>query len=150
MSFLKHNKTIAILMLIVAVVGFADATYLTIEHFTGGVILCGLTSGCDIVTTSVYSKLFGVPIALLGVFYYFSVIFGLVAYLDSKDEKFFFWLAHYTGAGFGASLIFVVLQVFIIKSICLYCMLSAMSSTIIYYLAHQVHKNHKSMKKNYE
>ncbi len=146
MQFQKHNKVVAILMLVVAFVGFADATYLAVEHYTGGLILCGLTGGCDIVTTSVYSKIFGIPVALLGSLYYFSIIFGAVAYLDSKDEKFFYWLAHYTIIGFIASMIFVILQVFFIKSICLYCMLSATSSTIIYYLGHQVHKKHRIMK----
>lgn len=150
MHLLKQNKTIAILMMIFAFVGFADAAYLAVEHYIGGTVLCGLTGGCDIVTTSVYSKLFGVPVALLGVFYYFSVIFGVVAYLDSKDERFFFWLAHYTAIGFIASMVFVVLQVFLIKSICVYCMGSALSSTLIYYLGHQVHKKHRSMKKIYE
>ena len=146
MPFLKHNKAIAIWMIVFALIGFADATYLTIEHYTNGALLCGLTNGCDIVTTSTYSVVFGVPLALFGVLYYFSVIFGLVIYLDLKDEKLLFWLAHYTVLGFIVSIILIILQVFFLKSICIYCMGSAFSSTLIYYFGHQIHKRHKIIK----
>jgi uncharacterized membrane protein len=143
MRFLKNNKTIALLILTLALFGFADATYLTIEHFTGGIIRCGLTGGCDVVTTSVYSTMFGIPIALLGALYYFSLIFGIMAYFDARDERLLYWLGHYAVVGFVFSVVLVVLQVFFLKSICIYCMGSALSSTLIYYLGHQVHKKYK-------
>lgn len=142
MHFLKQNKTIAISMLVIAILGFVDATYLTVEHYINGIVPCALTSGCEIVTTSIYSTVVGVPVALLGALYYFSVIFGLIIYLDSKNERLLFWLAHYSALGFIASAFLIIIQIFFLKSICIYCMGSALSSTLIYYLGHQVHKKH--------
>jgi len=58
---------------VVALLGFVDATYLTVEHYRGVVPPC-TTAGCEIVLTSEYSVLFGVPTALFGSVYYFLIL----------------------------------------------------------------------------
>ncbi len=43
---LKITNIISYLILILAILGFIDATYLTVEFFSGGNVVCGLIEGC--------------------------------------------------------------------------------------------------------
>ena len=113
-------------------VGFADATYLTVKHFLGTPIPCAILQGCEQVTNSRYAAIFGVPVALLGAFYYLTILVLAVIYLDSRKPSVLKLLACITPFGFLASLWFVFLQIFIIKAICLYCMVSAATSTLLF------------------
>ena len=53
-------------------IGAGIAGYLTYTHFKGSPPVCP-TSGCEIVQNSRWSKLFGVPVALLGLLTYLSI-----------------------------------------------------------------------------
>lgn len=125
------NKKLIWFFLIIAFLGFFDSTYLAIEHFRGVTPPCTIVEGCEEVTTSKYSTIFGVPVAFLGSFYYFAV-FGLsVLYLQFKRDKFLIWASYLAILGFLASLGFVYLQLFVIEAVCVYCMFSALTSTIL-------------------
>ena len=122
-------------------IGFADATYLTVKHFLGTPIPCAILKGCEQVANSQYAVVFGIPVALLGSFYYLTILVLAAIYFDSRQPSVLKLLAYLTPFGFLASLWFVYLQVFVIKAICLYCMVSAATSTILFimgmtYLAH--------------
>jgi uncharacterized membrane protein len=55
--------------LVISIAGLAVAAYLTYEHFTAGTTLACPNTGvvnCAKVTSSQYSKLAGIPVALLG------------------------------------------------------------------------------------
>jgi uncharacterized membrane protein len=121
--------------LLVALIGFADATYLTIEHYQGRIPPCSITGGCEQVLTSPYSTLFGVPTSLLGVVYYVIILAGLFGYFESKNTRLLKWTLLFTTLGFGMSLWFVYLQVFVIHSFCAYCLGSAATSTILFVIA---------------
>ncbi|MGW6276240.1 vitamin K epoxide reductase family protein [Kribbella sp. NPDC055071] len=59
--------------LAVSIVGIGVAAYLTYEHFTAGTTLACPETGvvnCFKVTSSQYSKLFGIPVALLGLLFF--------------------------------------------------------------------------------
>ena len=128
---------------IVAVLGFADAAFLTAEHYRGVIPPCS-TAGCELVLTSQYSSLFGVPTSLLGALYYLAVALGAFMYLESKHgsgkvaahHSFILkWTFIATVLGFLMSVWFVYLQLFIIPSICPYCMGSALTSTMLFITA---------------
>lgn len=119
---------------IVSFIGFIDASYLTISHYTGSSLNCSLLQGCDIVTTSKYSQIFGIPVALMGMFYYFSVLIASLIYVDTKNSKVFKFIQPLTVLGLLGSLYFVYLQLFVIHAICQYCMLSALTSTTLFIL----------------
>jgi uncharacterized membrane protein len=118
----------------VAIVGFADASYLTIEHLRNVVPPCTITAGCEKVLTSSYSEVFGIPVALFGAIFYILVAAGAFAYLEGKHEKIFRYSQAITIFGLLASIWFVVLQVFVLHSYCAYCMASALTSTILFVL----------------
>jgi uncharacterized membrane protein len=117
-----------------AAAGFLDASYLTVKHYLGGPVVCVILQGCDVVTTSKYSVVGPAPVALFGAIYYFFIFFLAALYIETKRELFLAAAAALTPVGFLASLWFVYLQFFIIKAICLYCMISAGSSTLLFAL----------------
>lgn len=78
------NKKIIALMLalIISIAGMYLGAYLTQRHYqlqnnqeTEHTFICSLSSSfnCDLVNSSPYSELFGVPVALLGFFFYLTV-----------------------------------------------------------------------------
>ncbi len=119
-------------MLMLGVLGFADAAYLSANHFFGTPLVCTIFHGCDTVTTSVYSKIGPIPVALLGLVYYLTIILLLVAYVDTRNKLLPRIIALLTPLGLLASLWFVFVQLFLVKAICLYCMISATTSTTLF------------------
>ena len=107
-----------------ALVGLADATYLTIEHLTGQSVRCTLIAGCSEVLSSPYATMRGIPLALVGAAAYFAV-FSLATLAAFG----------YRGAGplltavvaimFAVTLWLVYLQAFVIRAFCQYCLFSA-------------------------
>ncbi len=120
---------------ILAAIGFVDATYLAVEYFLGTPVSCSILKGCEEVTTSHYSKFFGQPVALFGSIYYLTVILLTAIYFETKKRLFFTFANILTLLGFLISMRFVYLQVFVIKAICIYCMASATSSTLLFALS---------------
>lgn len=116
----------------VSFIGFLDATYLTAQHYLGFELNCSLLRGCETVTTSEYSVVAGVPVALLGALYYFVMVIGMFVYFDLQDKRILRFLMWLTLFGFFASLWFLYLQVFVIKALCLYCLVSITTSTLLF------------------
>jgi uncharacterized membrane protein len=131
---LKIAKWIPIIMLVISILGFADASYLTIGHLRGIAPSCGVLKGCETVTSSSYSEIFGIPVALGGSFYYLFVFILSIAYLDTKKEQLIQFASILTPLGLAASIWFVYLQIVVLKTICLYCMWSALFSTVLFTL----------------
>ena len=127
-------KWLVALFLILSGSGFLDASYLTIKHYVGTPINCSFLNGCDTVTTSSYSMIFGLPVALLGVLYYLTVFMLVMLYIDTGRKNLFYGAALITPLGLFASLWFVYLQVFVIHALCLYCLVSAFISTLLFCL----------------
>ena len=125
-------KWLVLSFIIVSFLGFLDASYLTVKHYTGGTITCSLTDGCDTVTNSEYSQIFGIPVALMGMLYYLSVLGLSLLYFDTRNPKFARLLLPLTCLGVAASAWFVYAQIALIEAICQYCMLSATTSTVLF------------------
>ncbi len=128
------NK-IVVAILVLAALGFIDASYLTVSHYFSIPLPCSIVNGCEKVTTSAYSTVFGIPLALFGAAYYLAMVFLSVFSLDWKDERTMRVVAALATAGFLVSLGLVSIQLFVLASICLYCMTSALVTTIIFLLS---------------
>jgi len=129
----KINKIIFVLIAI-AVLGMIDAVFLTVKHYSGA-IDCSVISGCQEVLNSDYSEIMGIPLALMGTAYYLLVIFLSLFFIDTRNKYALMGLKYIPSFGFLFSLWLVYLQFFVIGSICQYCMLSALSSTILFILS---------------
>lgn len=130
---IKIPNWLIIAFLVVSFLGFLDATYLTAQHYLGAIPPCVITTGCETVLTGEHNAIFGIPVALLGGIYYLLLFLLAVFSLDVKRETICF-AAYLTPIGFLASLYFVYLQLFVLKTICSYCMVSAATSTILFIL----------------
>jgi uncharacterized membrane protein len=125
------NKLL-IAMMIVALAGLADASYLTVKHYTGSAIGCTIFHGCDQVTTSKYSVVAGVPVALFGALYYLVMLILLTAGLTTGQQTTIKWVALLTWAGLLASLYLLYLQAFVLHAYCIYCLGSVLTSMLLF------------------
>src|SRR5665213_2754115 len=72
----RRLKKITIFGLCLSVLGIADATYLTIGHYSQSIVLaCPTTSfiNCAKVTSRSYSEVFGIPVPLLGLAFFIGL-----------------------------------------------------------------------------
>ena len=119
------------LVALVALVGLADATYLTVEHLTGNSVRCMIVSGCDEVLQSSYATVAGgVPVAALGAAAYFTV-FSLATLAAFGYDGARRLLAPLVAVMFLATLWFLYLQAFVIRAFCTYCLISAAVTTAL-------------------
>ena len=130
----KEFKIFDWIFLILSFIGFLDATYLTVKHYLGEPLNCSLLEGCEQVTTSQYATIFNVPVALGGALYYLFIFVFSIVYFDTKNNRLLSLIPPITIIGLLASGWFIYLQLFVIKAICLYCVLSAASSTTLFIL----------------
>ena len=125
---------------LVALVGLADAVYLTINHYTGEKVPCSVTGGCEAVLSSAWSEIaipfadVKIPLAAFGAAAYF-VAFSLsilAAFGNRAMWKIFGLVATLMGV-FSVYLLYV--QKFEIKEFCQYCLLSAATSVTLFLIA---------------
>ena len=107
--------------------GLALATYLSVEHVTGGEAACVVGEGCGSVTSSEYAVLLGVPVAFIGVAGYAALFLGTLAYLglDSPPSSLAYALLGMAVIGESLTAYFVYTQAFRIQAYCVYCLASA-------------------------
>lgn len=122
---------------LLAIAGIIDATILTIEHYTRDGLSCGFTGGCERVLTSQYSELpiVGIPVALLGVVFYAVVLFMVMFSVINREPIRRLPILAWSAIGFASSFGLTYLQAFVIKAWCQYCLLSALTSTLIFVVA---------------
>lgn len=107
----------------IALVGLADATFLTVAHLTGDDAVCGSMAGCSKVLGSAYATVRGIPTATFGAVAYFVVFsLAILAVFGYSVKRF---LVVLVTAMFLASLYFLYLQAFVLHAFCPFCLLSA-------------------------
>ena len=78
--------------------------------------------------------MFGVPLAAWGVLFYLGIGFLALLYMDTKNLLIAKLIPIATTLGFISSAYFIYVQKFLIKAFCIYCILSAIVSTILFAL----------------
>src|SRR5215203_3395445 len=98
------------------------SAYLTWTHFAGLTPVCtGSGEGCETVQSSRYASILGIPVALLGLVAYGSLIFS--AALWSETGIYLGFLISLVGTLFSAYLTY--LEIFVIGALCQWCLASA-------------------------
>jgi uncharacterized membrane protein len=115
-------------MLALALIGIGVATYLTYIHYAGIKPACTAGESCIKVQTSQWSKLDGIPVALLGLIGYVGIFTSLL--LPSREETRLATLG-LTVIGFGFSMYLTYRELFSIHAICEWCASSAVILTIL-------------------
>lgn len=133
-KFLKSPLPLAYLpyvFLILSFLGFLDATYLTIQHYSGVIPPCTI-HGCDLVLTSKYSALLGIPVSLIGALYYLLniVLGGLFIQTKQKMLITIIFTLNVFSLIVAAGLIY--LQAFVIQAFCQYCLFSELMNFLMF------------------
>lgn len=115
-----------------ALVGFADATYLAVEHWRGEMPNCSVIHGCDEVLGSKYAEIGSVPVAFLGALYYLSLVILGLLFLDTKQARWAYLAGYITWLGLIASVAFVWLMAVVIGAYCQFCLVSALTSGLLW------------------
>ncbi|MGA9285725.1 MAG: vitamin K epoxide reductase family protein [Solirubrobacteraceae bacterium] len=122
------RRTVRIAMIVLAVIGLGIASYLTYVHYAGIKPACTAGESCTKVQTSIYSKLAGVPVALMGLIGYI-VILGSLLVRETETSRFATLV--FTLAGFGFSAYLTYRELFSIHAVCEWCATSAGIMTIL-------------------
>jgi uncharacterized membrane protein len=107
------------LLAIFLILGIIDASYLTVTHFLPSALKCPTISSavnCERVTTSGFSTIFGVPIAIPGLIWFVASLFFLIFGYNEIVKN--LWMI----LGIGGVIYSVSAQV-IIGNVCIYCAL---------------------------
>lgn len=130
------DLVLSISLILLAFGALFDAFYLTVKHYSKEIPPCSIhiLGDCGQVLTSQYATIFGIPVALLGMFHYFALVILLLLSIYTAKKLFIRLAFLSTSVGFVVSLYLVILQLTVIKAICQYCMISAFFSFIIYFL----------------
>jgi uncharacterized membrane protein len=111
--------------LVLAVLGVAVAGYLVYVHYADIEPVCNIAHGCHKVQTSQYADLAGVPVALLGLIGYVTLLGALLA--PGEPARMLAALVALVGFGFSAYLTYR--ELFTIDAICQWCVASAILMT---------------------
>ena len=115
-------------MIVLAVIGIGLASYLTVIHYAGINPACTAGQSCLKVQTSVWSKVDGVPVALLGLIGYIAILASLVV-PDREESRLATLGLTLIGVGFSAYLTYR--ELFSIHAICEWCVSSAIILTLL-------------------
>ncbi|HIK29749.1 MAG TPA: vitamin K epoxide reductase family protein [Oscillatoriales cyanobacterium M59_W2019_021] len=130
----------------IAIIGALGTAFLTVAKLTGDTSGVCPTGGCDVVLSSPYATVFGLPLTLFGFLGYFAMaVFALspLAIDPNQNKKLHSQLESWTGlllflggvamATFSSYLMYVL--AFKLQVVCLYCITSAIFSWSLLILA---------------
>jgi len=115
------DRRLRVAAIVLAVIGIGVAGYLTYVHYRGIAPICAVGHGCEKVQSSEWSKLAGVPVALLALIGYVGILAALL--VPGENGRMAAALLALVGAGFSAYLTYR--EIFTIHAICQWCVASA-------------------------
>lgn len=123
--------------IVLSIIGLIDSSYLTWIKLGDQEIMCANVGGCDVVNSSRYSEIGGVPIALLGAVAYFVILVFLLIenrsdFLQENSSLYIFGLS-LVGTLYSGYLTY--LEIAVINAVCPYCVLSAVMMSVIFILS---------------
>ncbi len=124
------ERRLKIAQFILCLIGLGIAGYLTYVHYEGLQVACTNT-GCHTVQTSVYAKLGGIPVPVLGLVGYAGIFIALFLPGDlGRMGSFGLTLVGFLFSGY-----LTYRELFTIKAICEWCVGSAVTMTLLMIVA---------------
>ena len=111
-------------LIALCILGIGLSLYLTYAKITSSPLYCGF-GNCEKVQLSRYSEIAGIPVSVFGIAYYF-VLLSLFYYSAKKK-----WLNLLLVWGILFSTYLTYLELFVIKAICMWCVVSFVNIVII-------------------
>jgi uncharacterized membrane protein len=119
-------------MVVIAVLGLALASYLVYVHYSGTRPACTAGDACIKVQTSVYSKIAGVPVALIGLIGYIGIVLSLLV-SDRDEVRLATLIMTVIGVCFSGYLTYR--ELFTLKTVCEECATSAVLMLLLFLAA---------------
>ena len=120
------------LIFMLSLLGLGVSSFLFYEYSIAGSIICPPGGGCDIVRASPYSLFLGISIPILGIVFYLAMAVLAVVRSQASSRKILFYLQLLiTVAGVGFGIYLTLLEIFVIRAICFWCVLSFIISLMI-------------------
>lgn len=129
------KKSTFYILIFLETLGVVNSVYLTYEHYAHIIPPCSTHFSfinCGKVLQSVYSTVLGIPIALFGVVFFSSLLLVTFIAFIKKKKIWRITLIVMDTSGALTSSYLMYLQIFVIKSICIYCTLSALICFILF------------------
>ena len=111
------DRTLRLAAALVAALGIGVAAYLTWAHYSGSQVACIAGGGCETVQESSYAEIAEVPVALIGLLGYGSIL-ALILW-DAPVARLGAASLAFVGLLFSGYLL--VLQLFVIDALCMWC-----------------------------
>ncbi len=119
-----------------ALAGALDSAYLTWIHYSRSQPFCAGVGDCDLVNSSAYAQVMGLPVALIGLGGYLAILgLGLARWRGGASlflDLALFGLA-LSGTAYSAYLTYI--ELFVLQAICIWCVVSALLITAILVLS---------------
>jgi uncharacterized membrane protein len=124
-------------IVLISLVGLFVAVYLLLYHLGYyGILVCG-TGSCETVQTSKYARFLGQPVPLWGTLWYAGML--VLAFLGLGPVAGRRWPAALLALGATGGLLFSAyltgIELFILHAVCMWCVISAVLTALIFLLA---------------
>ncbi len=132
-NLLSKNNIDATLIYILSLGGLLNAGYLWYQYQVLDSVTCSL-SGCNEVRQSEYSMFLGIDLPIWGFIFFFLLAIYMMCKLgkSSYHRLELVGLSIYTGFGFLFSIYLTYLEIFEIKALCQWCLISAIISILVF------------------
>jgi uncharacterized membrane protein len=106
--------------------GLMVSLYLLSVHWGWGQIVCLDIGDCEVVNMSMYAKLLGIPVSLLGALTYLALLAtSMLIWRHIYEEPASFVQVFLAAIGVVFSVYLTYVELFILRAICPWCVLSA-------------------------
>jgi uncharacterized membrane protein len=122
----KSTRVILMLIAVLTVAGLAVSSLALYHHYgTSQTNYCdfGQEFNCDIVNRSVYSTVFGIPVALIGILGYAALFVLATVYREKAKTPMMLMIGATLGLGFAIYLTYI--EAFVLATWCIVCLSSA-------------------------
>lgn len=128
------NKSLKAIAYLSASIGLVDSIYLTWIKLANQEAYCAGIGDCEVVNTSRYSEIGGIPIALFGIGAYLAIL--IVLFLQDQDNVIgnnsglILFAITLTGVLYSAYLTYI--EIAVIYAICPFCVVSAIVMLVLF------------------
>ncbi|MEK7516006.1 MAG: vitamin K epoxide reductase family protein [Patescibacteria group bacterium] len=114
--------------------GIIDSGYLFYKHRKKKPLVCPMNHDCSVVTESRWAHIFGIRNEVLGFLFYVGTFVGifLTISVPSVAPLIYKFLFAATGIGLLLSFFLVIIQKYVIRNYCFYCLISAVLTALLF------------------
>ncbi|HUS83826.1 MAG TPA: vitamin K epoxide reductase family protein [Anaerolineales bacterium] len=122
---------------VLVLTGTVDSAYLAFLKFTGTLAACSDLGDCEAVNNSKYAEIGGVPLALLGLLGYLTILIFLVLEkrFPSWKEGLHLGVFGFTLAGTIYSVYLTYIEIAVLHAICPFCVVSAVVMLLLFVIS---------------